>query len=110
MGAKRGQATKQSGYRGVVWSTVHKKWSARFTREGRTYNVGLFSDEHTAAAELSQAIMEFERDLFDRARAAGRGTCGVPLGYPTPIKASDLDIRGNIEIARSFLRGKEVIK
>ncbi len=69
MQKRRGRADKQSGYKGVCWSPVHKKWLARFNRKSRRYHVGLFDNPHIAATALATAVSEYELDLAERARA-----------------------------------------
>lgn len=106
MRARKGEAELQSGYKGVVWSAIKGKWLARFTRDGRTYQVGYFDNEHEAAAELAKARIDAEQDVYDRARAAGRGTCGLPLAELSAQPPSETQKR--IAIAQAFLKGKEV--
>jgi hypothetical protein len=50
--------TSSSGYRGVWWSSSHKKWTARVTVEGRRINLGYHDDPAEMAKVYDEAALK----------------------------------------------------
>jgi hypothetical protein len=59
-----------SGYRGVSWNIVHKKWFTRISIKGKRFSFGGFSTPIEAAIAYDKAVMKY-RDA------------SAPLNFPT---------------------------
>lgn len=62
------RVTNNSGYKGVHWSKLHKKWKAEITKDYKNYFIGLFESPEDAAraydAKSVELFGEFARLNF----------------------------------------------
>ena len=53
----------KSGYKGVHWSELHKKWHARITKNGKLMHIGFFDDIIQAAKAYNAAAKHFHGEF-----------------------------------------------
>jgi hypothetical protein len=70
---KTKQINNTSGYKGVTWDKVNKKWSAAIMVNKRSKKLGRFTNKEDAAREYDKAAKmyfgEFARTNFDNAKS-----------------------------------------
>jgi hypothetical protein len=54
---RRGESNSTSKYKGVSWSTSHKRWRAQGTIDGKKVHIGLYDMEEDAARAYNEKVV-----------------------------------------------------